>query len=506
MASDLPTVSLANIGDTFAVREILFPLTSAGEGYSEGVEFFVEKRLTSKLYGQGNLSFSRTRHAGLDGVLRPGSFDYPFVFNLLGGYRLSPAWELSARLSFLSGRPFTPYDQALSTEQRRGVYDLTRVNAERAPDYGRVDIRVDRTFTVGGQPLNLFFGVQNVTNRRNFASYTWNRRTEHPAVRRAAGHLPDPRLRLAILNTMRRITADACVIGVLVMTMATLQAGPAQQSLRVGDRLPILTGQFLSGRDAELPAATSGKIALVAMGFTYNSRFPVEAWGSWWRGTMGWRTDVTFFEVPMIGGLSTLGRWFIDRGMRSGTPAELHEQVMTVYGGTGEWKRRLSYSSDHEARCLPDSSLTGRGSCAGCIAASSTSLAPMSCTNWSGRSPTGRHAEEDDRTRASATGAVTPHEPGSTRTATRARDRRNRLHRRTAGACPRSRGSWTSLSGAATGGARITRVARPPKSSRATSSIRRPSIAPSPASTWPITWCTPWGRTATIRNGSHRRP
>jgi len=177
VASDLPTVSLANIGDTFAVREILFPLTSAGEGDADGVEMFVEKRLTSKLYGQGNLSFSRTRHAGLDRVLRPGSFDYPFVFNLLGGYRLSPAWELSARLSFLSGRPFTPYDQAVSTEQRRGVYDLTRVNAERAPDYGRVDIRVDRTFTVSGQPLNLFFGVQNVTNRRNFASYSWNRRT-----------------------------------------------------------------------------------------------------------------------------------------------------------------------------------------------------------------------------------------------------------------------------------------------------------------------------------------
>jgi len=177
VASDLPTVSLANIGDTFDVREILFPLTSAGEGYAQGVEFFVEQRLTTKLYGQGNLSLSRTQHAGLDRVLRPGSFDYPFVFNLVGGYRLSPAWEFSARLAFLSGRPFTPYDQAVSTAQRRGVYDLARVNAERAPDYGRVDIRVDRTLAVGGQPLNIFLGVQNLTNRRNFASYSWNRRT-----------------------------------------------------------------------------------------------------------------------------------------------------------------------------------------------------------------------------------------------------------------------------------------------------------------------------------------
>ena len=190
VASDLPAVSLANIGDTFNVREILFPLTSAGEGYSEGVEWFVEKRLISKLYGQGNLSFARTRHAGLDRVLRPGSFDYPFVFNLLGGYRLSRAWEFSARLSFLSGRPFTPYDQAVSTAQRRGVYDLTRVNAERAPDYGRVDIRVDRTFTVGGQPLNVFVGVQNVTNRRNFASYAWNGRTNTQQVGEQQGIFP----------------------------------------------------------------------------------------------------------------------------------------------------------------------------------------------------------------------------------------------------------------------------------------------------------------------------
>ncbi|MDA1184792.1 MAG: TonB-dependent receptor [Acidobacteria bacterium] len=177
VASNLPTLSLANIGDTFNVREILFPLTSAGTGHSQGMEFFVEKRLASKLYGQGNLSFSRTRHAGRDGVLRPGSFDYPVVFNLLGGYRLSPAWEMSGRLSYLSGRPFTPYDSVVSAVQRRGVYELARVNAERGPAYARLDIRVDRAITVGGRPMNLFLGVQNVTNRRNFASYSWNRRT-----------------------------------------------------------------------------------------------------------------------------------------------------------------------------------------------------------------------------------------------------------------------------------------------------------------------------------------
>jgi len=146
---------------------------------------------------------------------------------------------------------------------------------------------------------------------------------------------------------MSRITG-ACFIGVFVVSMATLRAGPAQNSLRVGDRLPMLKGQFLSGRDVELPGASSGKVALIAMGFTYNSRFAVEAWGTWFRARIESRPDVTFFEVPMIDGLARLGRWFIDRGMRHGTPAELHEHVITVYGGTDDWKRRLSYARAHE--------------------------------------------------------------------------------------------------------------------------------------------------------------
>ena len=80
-------------------------------------------------------------------------------------------------MAFLSGRPYTPYDEAVSTAERRGVYDLSRVNMERAPDYARIDMRVDRTLTLRGQPLNIFFGAQNVTNRRNFGGYSWNGRT-----------------------------------------------------------------------------------------------------------------------------------------------------------------------------------------------------------------------------------------------------------------------------------------------------------------------------------------
>lgn len=134
----------------------------------------------------------------------------------------------------------------------------------------------------------------------------------------------------------------------MLVSRVRLLAADIQAPLRVGDALPVLRGQFLTGKDAVLPQTSAGTVALLAVGFTYQSRYPVEAWADWYRKTLNARKDIRLFEVPMIGGMATLGRWFIDRGMRKGTPVELHEQVITVYGGTREWKERLSYSSAHE--------------------------------------------------------------------------------------------------------------------------------------------------------------
>jgi len=140
---------------------------------------------------------------------------------------------------------------------------------------------------------------------------------------------------------------DAGLVVALMMWTAIAGAHAASDvaPLRVGDALPRLEGEFLTGRAAVLPAQSSGRVTFLMIGFTYASRFPVEAWGEWFRRTTGARTDVTFFEVPMIDGLARLGRWFIDRGMRSGTPAALHENVITVYSKAGDWKKRLGVSN-----------------------------------------------------------------------------------------------------------------------------------------------------------------
>ena len=187
---EYPTFTLANTGDTFAVNNILFPLTSAGRGRAEGVELFMEKKFTNRWFGQANLSWARSYHAALDGVMRRGSFDSPILANAVGGYRFNSKWEISMRAIYLTGRPYTPLNEAESFAQNRAVLDTSRATGVRAGDYARFDFRLDRTFTVRDKPLLVFIGLQNAFDRRNFQAVSWNRRDNGPVVQRQLGLFP----------------------------------------------------------------------------------------------------------------------------------------------------------------------------------------------------------------------------------------------------------------------------------------------------------------------------
>jgi hypothetical protein len=132
------------------------------------------------------------------------------------------------------------------------------------------------------------------------------------------------------------------LLGLSVMVLAACGA-PAASGLKVGEPLPELRGEFLTGRTAVLPQAASGRVALLLLGFSYDSRFAVEAWAKKFSEEFEADSRVTYYEIPMIGGLARLGKWFINRGMRQGTPEAAYERVVTVYGGTDPWKQHVEF-------------------------------------------------------------------------------------------------------------------------------------------------------------------
>ena len=135
------------------------------------------------------------------------------------------------------------------------------------------------------------------------------------------------------------------MIPLFMLTLA-LEAAPP---LELGQPFPPLAGEYLSKRKAALPADARGKVALLLLGFSYNSRFPVERFGKEFEKAVAGSPGITFFEVPMIGGMARMAAPFIDSGMRRGTPRDKHENVITVYGGTAPWKKRLGVVNESNA-------------------------------------------------------------------------------------------------------------------------------------------------------------
>ena len=70
---------------------------------------------------------------------------------------------------------------------------------------------------------------------------------------------------------------------ILSLIPAIMLAAEPASELKIGERLPELRGELLTGRDIVLPQAAEGRVVLLLLGFTYKSRFAVEAWADKFR-------------------------------------------------------------------------------------------------------------------------------------------------------------------------------------------------------------------------------
>ncbi|WP_158615286.1 TonB-dependent siderophore receptor [Acidipila sp. EB88] len=176
VSTEFPQLSLANMVDTLGQQFIWLPMVSRGRGVAQGIELSTEQRFGSHLFLLGNVAYAKTQYAGLDGVKRPGNFDYPLVVNVLGIWRSGAHYEASTRYEQTSGRPYTPYLLQPSLEQDRGIYDVTALNADRGPAYSRLDLQFDRIVRLGAHQAYLYAGVNNTLNRDNFEGLAWQPR------------------------------------------------------------------------------------------------------------------------------------------------------------------------------------------------------------------------------------------------------------------------------------------------------------------------------------------
>lgn len=145
-----------------------------GKAFSQGIEFFFQKKLTRNFYGIASISLSQSKYKPYSGNWHFRNYDNRLIVNLAAGYRPNSKWEFGARFTYLSGIPYTPFDMEKSVLWNYGIIDYSQTNAQRLPPYASLNIRIDRRFHFRSSNLVLYLDLWNTFNRKNVYYYYWD--------------------------------------------------------------------------------------------------------------------------------------------------------------------------------------------------------------------------------------------------------------------------------------------------------------------------------------------
>ncbi|MFC2103176.1 TonB-dependent receptor plug domain-containing protein, partial [Bacteroidota bacterium] len=149
-------------------------LIDNGRAKAKGIEVMLQKKLAEDFYGLVSASLSNTSYKDHFGNWHDRIYDNRFNFNIEGGYIPGNEWEFKVRWVYAGGAPYTPFDYAASREAGVAIWDISRTNSERLPDYHSMNIRIDKRFYFSSSSLLVYLSVWNVYNRENVAFYYWN--------------------------------------------------------------------------------------------------------------------------------------------------------------------------------------------------------------------------------------------------------------------------------------------------------------------------------------------
>lgn len=164
------SICLGNLGTDFAVvgNE---PVSSVCDGRAYGMEFLVQKRSRSGLYGILAYTLSWSEFNDKNGKAVNSAWDSRHTVSLVGGMKMKRNWELGVKYRLATGRPYTPYDEKRSLVKSNwdvrgvGLSDYGKLNTERLGTFTQLDVRVDKVWYFKRSSLNLYIDIQNFLNK-----------------------------------------------------------------------------------------------------------------------------------------------------------------------------------------------------------------------------------------------------------------------------------------------------------------------------------------------------
>lgn len=141
------------------------------------------------------------------------------------------------------------------------------------------------------------------------------------------------------------------ILFALVFGLFVLPAMQAQSvaPLHVGDALPDVIGQNLSGTPARLSTKTAGKVAVVVFSFSKSGGKDTQLWNKNLLRDFGSDHSVELSTVIMLESAPRLLRGFIVSRLKNVMPPSLQSTTIVSYENEKLWKQRLGVADDSHA-------------------------------------------------------------------------------------------------------------------------------------------------------------
>ena len=156
-------------GQTFSSEIEMERLIRGGRGRAYGIELCAHKN-TGRLTGWASytLSWSENKIAGINGgEWYDASNDRRHDISIVGTYRLTPAWDISATWVYNTGQALTAPSAKYEIMGETHYYYNAR-NEYRAPSYHRLDVSATHSKRLTDRiSRQINFGVYNIYGRRN---------------------------------------------------------------------------------------------------------------------------------------------------------------------------------------------------------------------------------------------------------------------------------------------------------------------------------------------------
>jgi outer membrane receptor protein involved in Fe transport len=146
-------------------------------GESRGIEIFIKKDRDEKFRWWVSYSYAIAEDV-IDGLKIPRDFDQRHTIYLDLNYQPNLKWRLNLAWQYHTGWPYTKSILNVVNEWPDGYIDYEWIpgplNAQRLPDYHRLDIRATRVFYTAYGRISAFFEIRNVYNQENIREYIYD--------------------------------------------------------------------------------------------------------------------------------------------------------------------------------------------------------------------------------------------------------------------------------------------------------------------------------------------